>query len=233
MQKTILQYQVGATTVELESRPGVFAPSAHGLYFARTIQFQPHTQVLDIGTGSGILAVTAALQGAQVTATDVVEASLELTTANAIRNGVEVQTRQGPFFTGVTGTFDQIVANLPQEIVLSDDTPVNPDEAIAIDGGERGNHLVIALLEQAPKYMHSKSELWLPLHTLSDYQDTLRAALSHFNVRIHAIGDLPVKPFVTKHLDIYKQLSEQGVIRIFQRDEQWFSQVWVIALSLR
>lgn len=233
MQKTVHQYQVGAITVELESRQGVFAPSAHGLYFARNIQFQPHAQVLDIGTGSGILAVTAALQGAQVTATDVVDASLELTSDNAIRNGVEVQTQKGPFFAGLTSHFDQIVANLPQEIVLSPDTPVNPDEAIAIDGGERGNHLLIALLEQAPRYMHRNSELWLPLHTLSDYQDTLRAALSRFNVRIQAIGDLPVKPFVTKHLEVYKQLNEQGLIRIFQRDEQWFSQVWVIVLSLR
>ena len=45
----------------------------------------------------------------------------------------------------------------------------------------------------------TQSELWLPVHTLSDFQDTLRAALTNFNVRIHAIGDLPVKPFVTQN----------------------------------
>lgn len=233
MQAAVKQYQIGNLSLEIESRPGVFPPSAHGQYFAQSIVFRPHTTVLDIGTGAGILALTAALHGAQVTATDVVPASLELTQANAIRNGVFIDVQHGPFFSNLTGSFDQIVANLPQEIVVPEKEKLSADDAIAIDGGERGNHLLIALLEQAPRYMHKQSELWLPVHTLSDFQDTLRAALTNFNVRIHAIGDLPVKPFVTQNIDFYRELNEQGVIRIFNQQGTWYSQVWVVVLTKR
>ena len=70
---------------------------------AQSILFRPHTTVLDIGTGAGILAVTAALHGAQVTATDVVPASLELTQANAIRNGVVVRCSTRSFLCQFNG----------------------------------------------------------------------------------------------------------------------------------
>ncbi len=71
--------------------------------------------VLDIGTGSGVIAITAALRGARVVACDVDQAAVELARRNAERNGVasSVDIRQSDLFSGLPSrTFDIVTANL-------------------------------------------------------------------------------------------------------------------------
>jgi ribosomal protein L11 methyltransferase len=68
--------------------------------------------VLDVGSGSGILAVTAGLLGAGlVTAIDTDPLATEATRENARRNGVSVVTRTGSLPTA-GGPFDLVLANL-------------------------------------------------------------------------------------------------------------------------
>jgi release factor glutamine methyltransferase len=74
-------------------------------------------QVLEIGTGSGAIAValTVERKDIQVTATDLSGEALAVAKENAERNGVHdrVQFRQGDFFAPVTGQYDAIVSNPP------------------------------------------------------------------------------------------------------------------------
>ncbi|MDX1706537.1 50S ribosomal protein L11 methyltransferase [Pseudidiomarina sp.] len=226
-------YQIQQQTIELALDERVFAPSAHGLYYANNIRVAAGEQVIDIGCGSGILAVYAARQGASVLATDISAAATELTAANALRNGVEVDTATGGFFAGSDATFDVILANLPQEIVMPDSARTLGERISEIDGGLRGNDLLLQLLEQAPAHMHKQSRLYLPLHTLSDYHHSLKSALQNFNVTLIAIGDLPAKSFVTDQLGFYLELAEAGVIRLFKHNEQWYTNIYVIELTLK
>jgi release factor glutamine methyltransferase len=72
-------------------------------------------RVLDIGAGSGCLAITLALElrGASVTATDVSDAALSVARANAERLGATVAFRQGAYLASSPGPFDLIVSNPP------------------------------------------------------------------------------------------------------------------------
>ncbi len=73
-------------------------------------------RVADVGTGTGILAIKAALLGAsEVVATDISETSIQNTRTNTQTNGVEkqIQVMQTNLLDGVDGTFDVIFANLP------------------------------------------------------------------------------------------------------------------------
>jgi len=73
-------------------------------------------RVLDIGTGSGALAVSIAAhcKGAQVTAVDISEAALAVAKANAQANGVNVRFLHSDCFSAVAGErFDMIVSNPP------------------------------------------------------------------------------------------------------------------------
>ncbi|MGE0460222.1 MAG: peptide chain release factor N(5)-glutamine methyltransferase [Vicinamibacterales bacterium] len=72
-------------------------------------------RVLDIGTGSGCLAVTLALEipGAQVAATDVSSAALAIARANADRLGAAIDVRLGNDLADLAGSFDLIVSNPP------------------------------------------------------------------------------------------------------------------------
>ena len=84
---------------------------------AEQLRRHPRVQgaVLDVCTGSGALAVSAALAAARsVTAVDVSRRALATVQLNARLNGVRVRTRRGALLEAVPGeTFDLIVSNPP------------------------------------------------------------------------------------------------------------------------
>lgn len=227
---SVSSYQVQQTQFQLEHRSGVFAPSAHGRFYAEHIAISAQDSVIDIGCGSGILSVYAALQGARVVATDIAAEAVALTQHNGRLNNVAIEGRVGGFFGDYQQQFDVILANLPQEIVPSEHALELGAGAAEIDGGQRGNDLLMELLQLAPQHMHSKSRLILPLHTLSDYQHSLQIAMQSFDVRLIAIGDLAAKDFVKRHLDFYLSFARQGTIRLFEQQGNWFTNVYVIEL---
>ncbi|MBU0596199.1 peptide chain release factor N(5)-glutamine methyltransferase [Candidatus Bipolaricaulota bacterium] len=116
---------------------------------------------LDLGTGSGIIAVCLAryLPRAHVTALDISPAALQLAATNAAMNdvGERIEFMESDWFTHVTGRFDLIAANppyvdreelagLPQEV-----RDHEPHEAL--DGGVGGLEQIEQLLRGVPKHL--------------------------------------------------------------------------------
>jgi ribosomal protein L11 methyltransferase len=98
-------------------------------------------RVLDYGCGSGILAIAAAKLGARhVDAVDLDAGALEVTRANALANGVEVNAR--PPEALAPGRYDVVVANiLAQPLLL-----LAP--ALAARAGPRGSIALSGILEE-------------------------------------------------------------------------------------
>jgi release factor glutamine methyltransferase len=72
-------------------------------------------RVADIGTGSGVIAVTLALRAplVEVWASDTCARALEIAAANADRLGAQVHLVKGDLLDGLPRDLDLIVANLP------------------------------------------------------------------------------------------------------------------------
>lgn len=112
--------------------------------------------VLDIGTGSGCIAVALArrLPGVPVTAVDISEAALTVARRNAERNGVAIEFLPGSLLEPVAGRhFDLIVSN-PPYIPSSDILTLEPevrdfDPRGALDGGADGLDVYRALIPAA------------------------------------------------------------------------------------
>lgn len=106
----------GFRHIELAVDPRVLVPRPETeLLVEAAVEVAP-ASVLDIGTGSGAVALAVAdeLPAARVVATDVSPAALEVTSANAARLGLaeRVEVIAGSYPAG-RGPFDLVVANLP------------------------------------------------------------------------------------------------------------------------
>ena len=81
----------------------------------------PGDCVLDLGTGSGILAIAAARLGAgPVLARDVDPSAIKVALENVAANGLTgvIRVEQGDLLAGMTGRFDMILANLIAPLLL-------------------------------------------------------------------------------------------------------------------
>ena len=109
----------------------------------------------DVGTGSGVIALTLAAQflDVEVDAVDISDDALALARENAARLDLagRVCFVKSHLLTEIEGAFDLIVANLPY--VAAGDRPAREvlhDPAVAVFGGERGDELVRKLIGAAP-----------------------------------------------------------------------------------
>lgn len=115
-------------------------------------------EVLDVGAGSGVLSVAAALFGAgSVTAIDISPASPSTVTANAEANGVAgvIDASTTPLGE-IDGVFDVVLANIlaPTLVELADDLRrvVAADGVLVISGilADRHDHVLSALAPLVP-----------------------------------------------------------------------------------
>ncbi|EFL87945.1 peptide chain release factor N(5)-glutamine methyltransferase [Ahrensia sp. R2A130] len=111
----------------------------------------------DLGTGSGIVAISLLheLSEATAVATDISAGALQTATANAARNGVgeRLSTAQGSWCEPLEGAFDFMVSNPPyiaSDIVDGlDQSVLDHDPRRALDGGETGLEAYREILSQA------------------------------------------------------------------------------------
>lgn len=120
-----VQYVLGHTAfygLELLVREGALIPRPETEELIRWIVDSPHPEapaVLDIGTGSGCIALALAreLPGAQVTAVDLSEEALAIARENARRHAAAIDFRRedalGDLLPGAAECFDLIVSNPP------------------------------------------------------------------------------------------------------------------------
>ena len=125
-------------------------------------------RLLDVGTGSGILAITFALEkpGLEVSAVDISEEALTLARENAQQLGVGIHFQQSDLAVNVEGPFQWVVANLPYVPtgeISGLQREVQQDPVLALDGGEDGLAIIKRLIESVPAKLSSNALLALEI----------------------------------------------------------------------
>ena len=133
--------------------PGVFRPISDSRLLAECLrgELSPGAHVADVCTGTGLLAVTAALHGAgTVAATDRSRRAVFNARVNARLNGVAVHVVRGDLLEPLDGRrFDLIVSNPPYVPAETDALP-SRGPARAWDAGRDGRAVIDRLCDAAP-----------------------------------------------------------------------------------
>lgn len=125
----------------------LYEPAEDSLLLQKHIKDYAHGTVLEIGTGSGILATTAAQCPAvkSVLAVDIQKGIVEHC-KKTITNE-KITFKQSDLFSNVKEMFDCIIFNPPY-------LPTNPrDPDVTLDAGKKGYELIVRFLHEANKHL--------------------------------------------------------------------------------
>ena len=124
-------------------------------------------KVADVGTGNGLLALTAARTGARVVATDLNRHALAVLRARAIAEGTALETVRTDLLAGLE-RFDRILANPPYLPTRPDSREPEPGDRLALDGGPDGLRVTRRLFETLDQHLTPTGRAFLLTSTLQD-----------------------------------------------------------------
>jgi len=177
-----LQYVIGNTeffglVFKVDERVFIPRPETEilveeALKYIRNRNVDTGINILEIGTGSGCIAVSLAknLNRVKITALDISYLALEVARENAKINSVEEKIYFGQsdiFLKCVeSGTYDMIISNPPY--IASCDMELLPQEvrrepAVALDGGPDGLGFYRRIIKEAPRFLKRDGLLFLEM----------------------------------------------------------------------
>jgi release factor glutamine methyltransferase len=150
-------------SLDLLVTPDVLVPRPETeMLVDRVIDLRPD-RLLDLGTGSGCVAVACAvhLPGCEVTATDVSGKALAVARRNAERHRVRIRFLEGDLYGALPAgeRFDVIASNPPYVRAAEAARVATHEPLLALDGGPSGVTLLARVIEGAPGALASRGTL--------------------------------------------------------------------------
>ncbi len=227
MAQEITEFELAGVTVLLETRGDTFKPVSTTKVLADHMGDVRGKTVLDLGCGTGPIAIAAALLGAtQVTACDVMQSAVDLTAANARLNKVDdrVETIQGSLFEPVKGRkFDAIlcdVSGVAEEVARA--TPWYPDSIPS--GGPDGADPTVEVVEKAPDHLNAGGYLIFPVLSLANVERMMEAATKTYGEDGLSKLDeknYPFPPELSSQPELIDKMAEEKKISYTRRGSRY------------
>ncbi|SEB95801.1 HemK2/MTQ2 family protein methyltransferase [Streptomyces sp. TLI_105] len=201
--------------------PGVYAPQVDtGLLVeqVRREKLRPGVRSLDLCTGTGIVAVAAALRGARATAVDISRAAIASSRLNALLHGCRIRALRGDL-DGPVGRerFDLVTVN-PPYVPSEDPRPPARGARRSWDAGSDGRLLLDRVCARAPRLLTPSGVLLLVQSSLSGVAPTLDAlGRAGLRARVVERRTEPFGPVMSARADWF---AARGLVPSGTRTEQ-------------
>ena len=122
--------------------------------------FEKDIKILDIGTGSGAIAITLKKElNAKIDAIDISDKALKVAKENAKNNQTDINFFQSNIFSTVKGKYDVIISNPPyiSEDEEIEDIVKNNEPHIALFAKNKGLEFYERILKEASNYINNKA----------------------------------------------------------------------------
>ncbi|MCX6695598.1 MAG: methyltransferase [Candidatus Altiarchaeota archaeon] len=165
----------------LDVEGGVYQPAEDSFLLAENLDVREGDKVLDLGTGSGIQALTAASTASWVLGVDVNPKAVEVASANARLNRIRnVEFRASDLFGSVPERFDLIIFNPPY--LPTDDDVID----MALDGGDKGVEVILRFIGEAQAHLNSCGRIQFIISSINNVKAVENALSKDFRFRYAA-----------------------------------------------
>lgn len=169
--------------LEMGTRSDVYEPADDSFLLAESLDVSGGSSVLDVGTGTGLLALVAAEKAGHVLGVDVNPEAVRLARENAKLNGIKnVEFRVSDLFDRVDGKFDFIVFNPPY-------LPVDEEDLLgrAWSGGVDGLEVIKRFVSAAPSHLGKNGVIMLLVSSFNDVNGVM-CLLSEHGLRSEVVS---------------------------------------------
>jgi release factor glutamine methyltransferase len=165
---------IGGASIALGLRDTVGPPTPYSLLLAESLPELKRLDVVDIGTGSGVLAIVAAQRGAaRVRVVDTNPAAVECALENAARNGVGDRLQHLPVGASIIPlpkgeTIDAVISN-PAQLAL----PKAAESTHPYYAGPDGRRMIEDVITAGPARLPPGGRLFMVLNSVTDFPKSL------------------------------------------------------------
>jgi release factor glutamine methyltransferase len=169
------------TSLDIEVADEVCNPAEDSFLLLKAVEVQPGQRLLEMGAGSGFVALHAAKAGAVVTAADINPHAVDCVRRNALRNDLKVEVVRSDLFEAVPGLFDIIAFNPPY---LPDEDRTSSWMEHAWSGGREGSEVAVRFLDEAWRHLAPRGTVYMILSSIGGIMTVLRASKPHYSAQL-------------------------------------------------
>ncbi|MFC9824424.1 HemK2/MTQ2 family protein methyltransferase [Streptomyces erythrochromogenes] len=197
----------------LVALPGVYQPQADTRLLAAALADEDlgsDTEVLEIGTGTGALALHAAARGARVTAVDVSWPAVATARLNAWLHRLPLSVLHGDFEARTTGRRFDVVFSNPPYVPAPDSRPPSRGPERAWDAGPDGRAVIDRICADAPGLLLPGGVLLMVHSGMCGAEETVdRLAGAGLAAQVTATASVPWGPVLRSRRS---WLEQQGLV---------------------
>ncbi len=156
--------------LNVKLHPQVYEPAEDTFLLAENLAVKEGDVALDVGTGTGLIALLMARKAKFVLGVDLNPIAVELAKDNARLNGIQnVEFRLSDLFENVSGKFDVITFNAPY-------LPGEPEEPIdlALVGGKTGREVLDRFIREVPDYLKRGGVVQIVQSSITGVEETIK-----------------------------------------------------------